>query len=312
MPLVVIAGLANPSLADAVARALGVGLAARELSRFPDGELHVDVRETVRDADVYLLQPTVQPIETNLLQLLLLSDACRRGGAMRITAVIPYFAYARQDRRANGREAVGARVVADMLAGVGIDRTIAIDLHMTALEGVFSSPLEHLTAVPTLAAALGTPQRPFEVVVSPDAGAIKLAERWARRFDLPVALVHKTRLSGETVRSHGIAGDVRGRRPLVVDDMISTGGTLAGAITALLDAGAEPDVTVAATHGLFVGPAVERLAPLPISRLLVTDTVDTTSPADLPVQRVSVASLLADAISRLHRGHSLSDLLLHA
>jgi ribose-phosphate pyrophosphokinase len=311
MPLVLLAGLANPLLADEVARALGVGLAERELSRFPDGELHVDVRETVRDADVYVLQPTSQPIETNLLQLLLLSDACRRGGAMRVTAVIPYFGYARQDRRATGREAVGARVVGDMLGGVGIDRIVAIDLHTAALEGMFSSALEHLTAVPALMTALGTPQRPFEIVVSPDAGAIKLAERWARRFDLPVAMVHKTRLSGEAVRSHGIAGDVRGRHALLVDDMISTGGTLAGAITALLEAGAEPDITVAATHGLFVGPAVERLAPLPIRRLLVTDTVDAGTPVDLPVERVSVASLLADAISRLHRGRSLSDLLLH-
>lgn len=312
MQLVLLAGLANPALAKGVAQALGVNPADRELSRFPDGEIHVDVRETVRDADVYLLQPTVPPIEANLLQLLLLADACRRGGAMRVTAVIPYFGYARQDRRATGREAVGARVVAGMLAGVGIDRIVAVDLHTAALEGVFSTALEHLTAVPALAAALGTPQRPFGVIVSPDAGATKLAERWARRFDLPVAVVHKTRLSGGAVQSRGVAGDVRGRRPLIVDDMISTGGTLAGAIGVVLDAGAEPDVTVAATHGLFVGPAVERLAPLPIARLLVTDTVDGAAPADLPVQRVSVASLVADAITRLHRGRSLSDLILHA
>ena len=312
MRLVVAAGLANPALAEGVVQSLGVSLAERELSRFPDGEIHVELHETVRDADVYLLQPTSPPIESNLLQLLLLVDACRRGGALRVTAVVPYFGYARQDRRTRGREAVGARVVAGMLAGVGIDRIVAVDLHTAALEGVFPMPLEHLTAVPVLAEALGSPQRSLGVVVSPDAGATKLAERWGRRLELPVAIVHKTRLSGGSVQSHGIAGDVRGRRPLIVDDMISTGGTLAGAIAALLEAGAIPEITIAATHGLFVGPAAERLTPLPITRLLVTDTVDSVTPAALPVQRVSIAPLVADAIRRLHRGQSLSDLLLHA
>ena len=312
MRLVLLRGSANPRLADAVAGALGVSLAGLELSRFPDGEIHVEVRETVRDADVYLVQPTVPPIEGHLLELLLLADACRRGGATRVTALVPYFGYARQDRRATGREAVGARVVAGMLAAIGIDRVVAVDLHSTPLEGVFSTAIEHLTALPALAGALGAPEHPAGVVVSPDAGAIKLAERWGRRLDLPIAVVHKTRLSGGTVRARGVAGEVRGRRPLVVDDMLSTGGTVAGAIGAVLDAGAEPDVTVAVTHGLFVGPVVERLAPLPITRLLVTDTVGSPTPPELPVQQVSVAPLLAEAVTRLHRGRSLSDLILHA
>ena len=311
MRLILLAGLANPSLAEGVARALGVNLADCELSRFPDGEMHVDVRETVRDADVYLLQPTVPPIEANLLQLLLLADACRRGGAMRVTAVVPYFGYARQDRRATGREAVGARVIAETLRSAGIDRVVAVHLHTAGLEAVFSIPLEHLTAMPVLSTALASLPEAPGVVVAPDAGAIKLAQHWARVLNIPAAVVHKIRVGGDIVETHGLAGEVRGRRPLIVDDMISTGGTVAAAIAVLLEAGAVPEVVVAATHGLFVGSAVERLAALPITHLLVTDTVSNTAPVDLAVQRVSVAPLVADAITRLHRGRSLSDLILH-
>ncbi len=310
---VLLAGPANVALATAVADAVGVPLASRDVSRFPDGEIHVELHETVRDADVYLLQPTAPPIETHLLQLLFLVDACRRGGAARVTAVLPYFGYARQDRRASGREAIGARVVADMLRGAGVDRVVAIDLHTTTLEGVFPVPLEHLSAVPLTSRAIhasrdGAPG----VVVAPDAGATKLAERWGRLLELPVAFVHKTRLSGEAVATHGVAGSVQGRAPLIVDDMISTGGTMAGAIEAVLAAGATRDVLVAVTHGLFVGPAVERLARLPIRRLIVTDTVGGARPAGLPLEIVSVAPLLADAIGRLHHGRSMSDLILHA
>lgn len=312
MRLILLAGLGNQPLAQGVAGALGVPLADCELSRFPDGEMHVDVRETVRDADVYLLQPTVPPIEANLLQLLLLADACRRGGAMRVTAVMPYFGYARQDRRATGREAVGARVIAETLRSAGIDRVVAVHLHAAGLEAVFSVLLEHLSATPLLSAALASLPHGPGVVVAPDAGAIKLAQHWARVLNIPAAVVHKIRVGGELVETHGLAGEVRGRRPLIVDDMISTGGTVAAAIAVLLEAGAVPEVMVAATHGLFVGSAVERLAALPITHLLVTDTVGNAPPGDLPVQRVSVAPILADAITRLHRGRSLSDLILHA
>lgn len=312
MRLILLAGSGHPSLALGVAGALGVTPADCELSRFPDGEMHVEVRETVRDADVYLFQPTVPPIEANLLQLLLLADACRREGAARVNAVVPYFGYARQDRRASGREAVGARVVANTLGSGAIDRMVAVHLHTAGLEGVFSTPVEHLSATPVLATTLASLRgvRP-QVVVAPDAGAIKLAQQWARLLSLPTAVVHKVRTDGETVQTHGLAGEVRGLRPLVVDDMISTGGTVAAAVSALLDAGAIAEVVVAATHGLFVGSAVERLRSLPIRHLLVTDTVSDTAPADLPIHRASVAPLLGDAIGRLHRGQSLSDLILH-
>jgi ribose-phosphate pyrophosphokinase len=271
--------------------------------------MHVEIRTSVRGHDVYLVQPTSPPAEESLLQLLLLADACRRAGATRLTAVMPYVAYARQDRRGTGREPVGARLLADLLATGGFHRVVAVDLHSPALEGVFTLPLEHLTAVPLLAGAIAT-SGSNAVVVSPDLGATKLAERYARQLDLPVALVHKRRLTGERVTVRGVTGEVRGRVPLVVDDMITTGGTIEAAVGALLEAGSAGEIVVAATHGLFVGEAVRRLAALPLREVLVTDSVAAEA-GTLPARRVTLAPLLAEAIRRLHHDRSLADLLVH-
>lgn len=312
MTLVLLAGSANPGLADAIAAQLGIALAAREASRFPDGEMHVEVRTSVRGCDVYLLQPTGPPVEEHLFQLLLLADACRRAGAARITGVVPYLGYGRQDRRASGREPVGARLVADLLGVAGLHRTVAVDLHSGALEGVFQAPLEHLTAVPLLCGALRPQLAGDAVIVAPDLGATKLAERYARLLELPVAFVHKRRLSGERVTVRGVTGDVRGRTPLVVDDMITTGGTVEAAVEAVLEAGAREDVTVCATHGLFVDEAAARLACLPVTRMLTTDSVAGGDTGSLPVERVSLAPLLADVVSRLHGDRSLGELIVHA
>lgn len=309
--LTLLAGTANQPLADAVGAALGVPLGAREASAFPDGELHVEIGTSVRGHDVYLLQPTHPIAETHLFQLLLLADACRRAGAARLTAVMPYLAYARQDRRGGGREPVGARVVADMLTQGGIHRVVAVDLHSPALEGVFTVPVEHLTAVPLIAAAL-PPLGDRGVIVAPDLGAAKLAERYARLLGLPMALVHKRRVTGEQVTVRAVTGDVRGRSPLVVDDMITTGGTLEAAIGALLTAGSNPDVVVAASHGLFVGPALRRLAELPIRQAVVSDSVAASADEGPRVRRVGLAPLLAEAIRRLHHDRSLGDLIVHA
>lgn len=312
MSLVLLAGTANPPLAEAIAGQLGLPLAAREASRFPDGEMQVEVRTSVRGCDVYLLQPTGPPVEEHLFQLLLLADACRRAGAARLTAVVPYLGYGRQDRRASGREPVGARVVADLLSAVGLDRTVAVDLHSGALEGVFHAPLEHLTAVPLLCDAL-RPRLPADaVIVAPDLGATKLSERYARLLGLPVAFVHKRRLTGERVTVRGVTGEVRDRAPLVVDDMITTGGTVEAAIGAVLEAGARPDVTVCATHGLFVANAAARLTALPVTRLLTTDSVIAGDAGGLPLERAGLAPLLAEVISRLHSDRSLGELIVHA
>jgi ribose-phosphate pyrophosphokinase len=305
--LALVATSAHPDLATGVARALGIPLARCKVDRFPDGEIHVELVDLVRDADVFLLGPTCRPVADHLLELTLLSDAARRAGAARITAVVPYFAYARQDRRASGRESIAARVVADVLVSSGIGRVVAVDLHDPAIEGFFSVPVEHLTAVPLLAAALkGSLEA--EVIVAPDIGAAKLAERYADALDLPVAVVHKSRLGPTHVRVRRLVGAVSGKSALVVDDMISTGGTVEAACEALLHAGATGPFTLAATHGLFVADCAERLARFAWRRVLATDSVPAADASGLAIERVGLASLLATAIDRLHAGASLAEL----
>jgi len=303
MELTLMAGRSNPALAKATAGELGKPLAGTKLHSFPDGELHVEIEESLRGRDVYLLQSTSPLVETHLLELVLLTDACRRAGAARLTAVLPYFGYARQDRRASGREAVGARVVADLLEAARLDRVVAVDLHSGALEGFFSTPLEHLSAVPTLVDAARPVVGAHAVVVAPDLGATKLAERYA--------------MSGEEVHVRRITGEVFDRSPIVVDDMISTGGTIAAAVTALREAHCRTEISVVATHGLFVGSAVERLSQLGLRALIVSDSVARArilqeEPETMPELRiVSLGPLLADAIWSLHRGQSLNSLIVH-
>lgn len=300
-PPLLLAGSANRPLASALADSLAVSLGECLVERFPDGEIHIELRADVRERDVYLVQPTRPPVGEHLLELMLLADACRRSGAKRLTAVIPYFGYARQDRRQLGREPLGARVVADAISSAGIDRVVAVDLHSPTVEGCFHLPLEHVTAVPLLADRLRSPEKQA-VVVSPDLGGVKLAERYARQLGLPVAVVHKQRLSGTEVSARAVVGDVSGLAPLVVDDMISTGGTMVAAIEALLQHGCAADVTVCASHGLFVGPAAERLARLPIRRVLTTDSIPPPDGLPLPLERVSLAPALAEAIRRMSAG----------
>ncbi|MEW6268034.1 MAG: ribose-phosphate pyrophosphokinase [Thermodesulfobacteriota bacterium] len=307
----IVAGSASTALAGSIAMRLGVQPVQRTIERFPDGEMSIELGESVRGRDLYLVQSTSPPAEASLLELLLLADACRRSGAARSTAVIPYFGYARQDRRARGREAVGARVAADLVQTGGFARVVCVDLHTAALEGFFAVPVEHLTAVPLLADAIRGVFADDGVVVAPDLGAAKLADRYAARLGLPVALVHKVRASGERVSVRQVTGDVRDRRPIFVDDMITTGGTIEAAARALLAAGCRPEMAVVATHGVLVGPAAARLDALPIRRIVVTDTV--AAPATLPrnLQTVAVADLLAEAIAGLHRGGSLLKLAAH-
>jgi ribose-phosphate pyrophosphokinase len=306
-----LAGSANPQLAEAISGSLQVPLATLIRERFPDGELHVEVTESLRRRQVFIIQPTGPPVGEHLLELLLLADAARRDGAACITAVIPYLGYARQDRRARGREAVAARVGASLLEAGGVDGVVAVDLHVASLEGFFRIPVEHVSAVRRLAEAIRRDSIVDGVVVSPDLGAAKLAEQYGALLGLPVAIVHKTRLSGEEVRVERVIGDVQGRTPIVIDDMISTGGTIQAAVHALLAAGALPHVIVLATHSLLVGPAVERLRSLPLKRLVSTDSLPIAEGLALPIEVVSVGPLLADAIARLTEGRSLQDLLAH-
>ena len=306
----IVPGTGGRPVAGAIARVLRTELVACELERFPDGELR-PVVDHVRGEDVYVVQPTGPPVSDHLIELFLLLDACRRGGAERITAVVPYFGYARQDRRGRAGEAVGARVIADALAGSGARRLIVVDPHSAALEAMCGIPVEMLTAVPALASVLAPMVAGDAVVVAPDLGAAKLAEHYASLLRRPVAVVRKTRVSGVAVRSEEIAGDVAGRPAVIVDDMISTGATIEAAAGVLLAHGGAPDVVVAATHGLLVGTAADRLGRLPVRCVLTTDSVARDQGVPMPALRVeSVAPLLAEAIGRLHHNQPLGDLLL--
>lgn len=305
-----VAGTANPELARMVATALGIERMSAGLERFPDGELRPTVGR-VRGADVSIIQPTGPPVSDNLLELLLLIDACRRAGAERVTAVVPYFSYARQDRRSSAGDAVGAKVVADVIVAAGADRLVVVDPHTAALEAMFAIPVEMLTAVPILARAVKSVLPADAVVVAPDLGATKLAEHFASLLHLSVAVVRKSRVSGTIVHAEELVGDVAGRATLIVDDMISTGGTIQAAVRVVTAYGAAPDV-VAATHGLFVGPAAERLRHAGLRRLVVTDSAAQSDGHALPIHVQSIAGLLADAVGRLHRRELLDELLVRA
>jgi ribose-phosphate pyrophosphokinase len=309
MNVVLVAGSANSLLADSIAERIGTSVCRSSLDRFPDSELHAEITESVRECDVYLIQPTGPPVDRHLMELLFLADACRRSGAARLTGVIPYFGYARQDRRAKGREAVGGRLVADLLRSAGLERIVAVDLHTVSLEGFFSIPLEHLSAVSLLANAVEDLISDRSVIVAPDLGAVKLAEQYAELLRRPIAIAHKTRLSGENVRVRAIVGEVAGRAPVIVDDMISTAGTVEAAATASIAAGCLPEITVVASHALLVGPAVGRLSALPLKRIIVTDSLPPLEHHLLPISIVSLAPMLAETVARLSVGESMNALV---
>ncbi|QSI47486.1 ribose-phosphate diphosphokinase [Thermobispora bispora] len=309
MQVRIVAGTANRALAAAVAASLEKVPVVPEVERFPDGELRPAVTG-LRGADVYVIQPTGPPVGDNLMELLLLCDACRRSGAARITALVPYFGYARQDRRTRPGEPVGVRVVADALVSAGAERIVVVDPHTVEFEAVCGVPVETLTAIPLLADALRP--APDSVVVAPDLGAVPIAERYAKLLSRPVAVVRKTRLSGASVLAGEVVGDVAGRPVIVVDDMISTGGTIEAAVEAVVAQGAAREIVVAATHGLFTGETVDRLARLGLRQLVVTDTLAQRDTPRLPLEVCSVAPLLAEAVRRLHRDEHRDDLLIRA
>jgi len=299
-------------LADAVASTLGIGLGLCRLDRFPDGELSVRIEESVRGQDVYIIQPTCPPVNDNLVELLLMIDALRRAAAGRITAIVPYFGYARQERRATGREPITARLVADVLTSAGLDRVLMVDVHAPALEGFFDLEVDLLTAASELAGQLARRKGPESVLVAPDVGAVRRVDRFADLLHLPTALMLKRRVSSDSdsqVEVRAFVGEVRGRQPIIVDDMIATGSTIHECVGALLDAGALPRIIVVATHAVLVGPALQNLGHEAIKEVIVADTIPIPSCKRLPkMSVVSVAGLLAEAIRRLNHDQSLSAL----
>ena len=293
------AGPSNAELARAVAAELGEPCAPCVFTRFPDGEVSVELESSVGGRDVLLLQPTAPPVNDHLMELLVFADACRRASARSLTAVVPYFGYARADRRQGRRVPVTASMVAELMEAVGVQHLITLDVHSAQVEGFFRIAVDDCSAVEALSRAVAPSAVAGSVIVAPDLGATRLATAYGRLLSLPVAVVHKLRRSATEVTSSGITGDVRGRRCIVVDDMITTGGTIEGAITALRDAGAHRDVIVAATHGVLTDAAWDRLARAGVQELFLTDSVAVDVRSQPRTHIVSVASVLATAITRL-------------
>jgi ribose-phosphate pyrophosphokinase len=304
----ILAGTANPGLAAAIARELGVRLGGADIARFPDGEVAVQLLEPVRRKEVFIIQPTAPPVDEHLVELLAIVDACRRAAAAHIIAVVPYFGYARMDKRHRSREPITASMVATMFQAVGVDQVITVDLHAPQIEGFFQIPVDCLSAVPALATALRGHLPPNAVVVSPDAGRVRMAGEYAHVLGLPVAVLHKRRESGATTRVTHLVGEVADRPCLIIDDMISTGGTIAEGLATLLEAGARPEIVVAATHGLLLEGVRDRLEHPSIRAVFVTDSVAVPITRWPQLHVVSIAPLLAQAIGRFLSGGALDEL----
>ena len=300
-------GTATPELARAVARQLRMELAHGSVSQFPDGETRIGLEESVRGADCFVIQSTSAPVNHNLMEVLVLADALKRASAWRVNAVIPYFGYARQDKKVQAREPITAKLVANLLGTAGIDRVITIDLHAGQIQGFFDVPVDHLTALDILGDHLAQEDLTDRVVVSPDVGRATEARRLANYLDLPLAMLYKRRTSPTEIHVTHVIGEVEGLRPIMIDDMISTAGTMRRGIDALLRLGALPGVTVAATHPVFTPPALERLTHEAIERVVVTDTIPFAG-SHPRVEVLSVAPLLAKAIENVHNNVSVSSL----
>jgi ribose-phosphate pyrophosphokinase len=300
-------GTANPKLAYEIAKALGVRLGDAIVGRFPDGEIKVQLGESVRGNDVYIIQSTCPPVNDNLMELLTLVDAVRRSSASRINAVIPYFGYARQDKQVAGREPITAKLVSTLLEAAGVERVITIDLHSRQLQGFFDIPLDMLSALRTIANHLRSGGLEDTVIVSPDTGRSEEARRLTELLGLPLAFMYKRRTSERDTQVTAVIGDVVGKRVILVDDVISTGGTLRRAVEALIEAGARPDVRIAATHAVLAGDAREKLAHPAIKELIVTDTIPLGLEDRYTV--LSVAPLLASAIAHVNQHKSVSALI---
>jgi ribose-phosphate pyrophosphokinase len=309
--LKVFSGRANPDLAHRICDYLGLPLGKISTGNFPDGEISCKIDEDVRGRDIFILQPTCPPVNENLMELLIMIDSFVRASAYRVTAVVPYYGYARQDRKDAGRVPITAKLVANLITRAGADRVLAMDLHAAQIQGFFDVPVDHLYAAPVLNdhfQSLGF-RKDELVIVSADEGGIKRALGHATRIGAPLAIVDKRRTSADVTRQENVIGAaVRGKVAFMFDDMISTASSICGAAKAIHDAGAR-DIFVGATHGLLVGPAIERLQAAPISGLAITDTIPLRPQQMLPkIKVLSVAPLLGQAIKRIHRNESVSGL----
>lgn len=309
--LKVFTGNANPALAQAVARELGISLGKILVGRFSDGEVKVQIQENVRGADVFIIQPTCPPVNDNLVELLVMIDAFKRASAARVVAVIPYYGYARQDRKVRPREPISAKLVANLITTAGADRILAIDLHAGQIQGFFDIPVDNIPAGPLLAHYFRDKGLVGEgiVVVSPDVGGVERANLFAKMVNGGLAIFAKHRPDANKSEMVALIGDVKGKRAILVDDIVDTAGTITQAAIALMEEGAT-EVYACCTHAVLSGPAIERLKESPIKELVVTDTIP------IPIEKhfdrlkvLSIASLLAKAITIIHENQSISALI---
>jgi ribose-phosphate pyrophosphokinase len=302
-------GSAHPALAREIADYLSTTLGGCRLHRFPDSEVSFQIDENIRGTDVFMIQPTCTPVDHHLVELCVMIDACRRSSASRITAVIPYYGYARQDRKDKPRVPISAKLVANLLSAAGANRVLTMDLHKAQIQGFFDIPVDHLFAAPVIIEHLARQNFGPMTIVSPDAGGAERARAYAKRLDADLAIVDKRRSEDGTAEVMNVVGDVKGRVCVIADDIIDTAGTIQKAAQALRDAGATR-VLASAVHGVLSGPAFKRIADAPIDRLIVTNTIPLNGdhPASEKIVVLSVARLLAQAIRSIHEETSVSKL----
>jgi len=305
----IFAGNASQKVAAEMAEKLGLKLGDSVVKTFSDGEISVSINETVRGSDVFLVQSTNQPVNDNLMEMLIMIDAFKRASAGRITAVIPYFGYARQDRKAKSRDPISAKLVADLITKAGADRVLTMDLHAAQIQGFFDIPVDHLLGVPILAPYFQEMINNGQeiTVVSPDLGSVTRARNFASKINAPLAIVDKRRQKANECEVMNIIGNVEGRRVVLVDDMIDTAGTLCNAAKALVEVGGATEVYACATHGVLSGPALERIEESPIKKLVLLDTIDL--PKDRHLEKITylpVAPIFANAIERVYEDEPIS------
>ena len=302
-----LAGNSNKPLATAIANELGLTISDAEVGRFSDGEISITLPRTVRGKDVFIIQSTSAPVNDNLMELMIMIDACKRASAGRITAVIPYFGYARQDRKARPRDPITAKLVADILTTAGANRILTIDLHAAQIQGFFEVPVDHLYGAPLLARYFKNKMDESWVVVSPDVGSVARARNFASRVNAPIAIVDKRRPKANQIEVMNIIGDVKGKKCLMVDDMIDTAGTICQGAQALANNGAT-EVYACCTHGVLSGPALDRITASPIKELAILDTIDMPEAVrnNSKIKVLSVAKLFAKAITTVYSDSSLS------
>ena len=306
----ILSGNANPQLASAIAAFLETPLGKCRITRFSDGESFCEIGENVRGVDAFVIQPTCSPVNDTVMELLILCDALRRASAASITAVIPYYGYARQDRKVAPRTPITSKLVADLIQAAGVSRVVSMDLHAGQIQGFFNIPFDHLFAMPVMMEDYL--KKSFDssaVCVSPDAGGVERARAYSKRLNAQLAIIDKRRERANVSEVMHLIGDVKGRDCIIVDDMIDTAGTLAGAARALRDKGAKR-VVACASHGVLSGPAIQRISESPISEVVVTDTIPLRPEAKAcgKIKQVSIARLLGEAIKRIHSSDSVSSL----